>query len=97
MSSQPTLEPLSENGAVARISRETRSVSSIGAPPLAKASNCWVRPARTEAVLRPSASRVSSSNMPNILAIERFVGIAVRMLLKSCAMPPARIPRDSSL
>ncbi len=94
---QETFEPLSTNLTVSSIKPARNSVFFTGAPPLEKVKSCRVKwRARSMAPLAViKYLTVSSSAVFNITR-SILPNIPVRRLLKSWAMPPARIPRDSS-
>src|ERR1700730_8767902 len=70
----------------------------IGAPPRAKVRSCWARSrARREAFFASSnRDAISSLGGRSTEASEMLPMMAVRRLLKSCAMPPASKPSCSS-
>ena len=97
--SHVTFEPLSAKPAESLSSGPSGSALLTGAPPREKVRSCCVR-SRARAAAFSASTRSSVTSLDEraaALASERYPQTAVRMLLKSCAIPPARMPTVSSL
>ena len=69
----------------------------MGAPPLEKVNNCWVKfLACSDAFSTFVSFSTTLFSCVYSLASATLSTIAVKILLKSWAIPPARIPSDSS-
>ena len=92
-------EPLTEKLADSFIMPLKSTAILTGRPPLEKVRSCFVRSFALCAALSASIRGLLtlSSFCDRSLATDRLPIIAVRRLLKSWAIPPASVPRDSSL
>ena len=97
--SQRTFAPRRAKPAASWIRSAIEEAVVTGSPPFEKVSSCLVRSlARRQAPSASSRRRVEGSPGARLVFSSRmFPRTAVKMLLKSCAMPPASTPTDSSL
>ncbi len=93
-----TREPCSANPTASRTMSGSSTALRTGDPPFANVSNCCVRsrarnPARSLSTRKFSSSACSCRPVSTSEILPR---ITVNKLLKSCAIPPASTPSDSS-
>jgi len=97
LNSQNTFDPLRAKSTVSLIKGKSGNTFFTGSAPLAKVSSCLVSPLALSIVfIAFSRYAVMLSSLLFILARSILLSIPPSRLLKSWAIPPARVPRDSS-